>query len=125
LWRAHGRSQFPAIHRNLPQKRCESPQTPQISQIGDKSLFDQIFGGAKIPPPFRVLKLIVDQNLGGHSPLSHLKTFFWFLPDHAQQVYILCMYVVNAAKINPAKMGRTKLKELLERKPKFCKRSSH
>jgi hypothetical protein len=35
---------------------------PQISQIGNRSLRDQIFGGALIP-------------------LSPLKTFFWFLPE--------------------------------------------
>jgi hypothetical protein len=41
----------------------------QETQIGDKSSWDQSFGGAKNPAPFSgLLKLIVDQNWGATTP---------------------------------------------------------
>ena len=65
-------------------KRCKTPQntakhlkTPQISLIGNKSSWDQIFGGAKKPHPlFRSFEIYCGPQLGGHGPLSPLKTFF-------------------------------------------------
>ena len=50
---------------------------PKISRIGDKSSQDQIIGGAKKPRPlFRSVEINRGPKLGGHGPLSPLKTFF-------------------------------------------------
>ena len=59
-----------AIKRyKTPQNATTRHKMPQISQIGNKSLRDQIFGGAKNPTPFSgLLKLILYQNWGPRPP---------------------------------------------------------
>jgi hypothetical protein len=79
--------------RKMPQnatKSQKSQKTPQILQVGDKSLRDQIFGGAKKPTPFAgLLKLIVDHNWGGQGPLPPLKTLF--LVSSCRTMRLLCV----------------------------------
>ena len=73
-----------------PKKAKKSKKTPQILRVGDKSLRDQIFGGAKKPTPFAgLLKLIVDHNWGGQGPLPPLKTLF--LVSSCRTMRLLCV----------------------------------
>jgi len=48
------RSWSSPICRKMPQNAAKCRKMPQISRIGNKSLLNQIFGGAKILPPFQV-----------------------------------------------------------------------
>ena len=71
------RKKYTGKRRKTRENAGKCRKMPQILQYGDKSLRDQIFGGAKKTHPlFRSVEINLGPKLGGHSPLPPLKIFF-------------------------------------------------